>query len=88
MYVAKPQTFKLPKTNRTVWRYLDIDKYHSMLKESALFFANVRKFEDVYKGHHGVRDLEEKERFYEKMLGRGNFIFDKNAAKTETDPHV
>lgn len=88
MYEPKPKIFKLPKTNRTIWRYLDLDKYYSMLKESALFFANVRKFEDIYEGHHGIKDLEEKERFYKAMLGEHNINFEKNASKMQTDPHV
>lgn len=36
-----------------LWRYMDLAKFVSMLKNSAIYFASPSSFEDLYEGAHG-----------------------------------
>ncbi|MDD2563601.1 MAG: hypothetical protein PHU27_05245 [Salinivirgaceae bacterium] len=42
---------KPPKENYTLWRYMDIPSFLSLLAESALVFVRADLFEDKYEGH-------------------------------------
>jgi len=39
-----------PELNLTVWRYMDLDKFESLLKNNALFFCRPDRFPDPYEG--------------------------------------
>lgn len=43
--------FELPRNvNATLWRYMDLTRFVSLLEDSALFFATPESFEDPYEG--------------------------------------
>ena len=45
------QGFELPKRGSLkVWRYLDIEKFSSLLENQALYFASARQFDDAFEG--------------------------------------
>ena len=53
MYVNKfPDVFELPKRNATIWRYMDLAKFESMLDTRALFFCRSDRFDDPFEGSY------------------------------------
>ena len=51
--------------NDKLWRYMDLSKFISMLKDSALFFSSPAKFDDIYEGAHGeLRNKKSWDDFY------------------------
>lgn len=40
----------LPDTARSIWRYMDLAKYLSLLHSNALFFSQTKNLEDPYEG--------------------------------------
>src|SRR5215470_10304141 len=46
----------------SVWRYLDLAKFVSLLKDRALYLARADSFEDKWEGSFGALDAAERER--------------------------
>ena len=46
-------TEELLQSDNKLWRYMDLAKFISMLKSSALYFSSPDCFEDIYEGAHG-----------------------------------
>lgn len=43
--------FEPPKRKSLkVWRYLDLDKFRSLLENKALYFSSARQFDDAFEG--------------------------------------
>ena len=50
-HVEVVQGFEPPKRKSLkVWRYLDLDKFTSLLEKRALYFASARQFDDAFEG--------------------------------------
>lgn len=55
----------LLKVNDKLWRYMDLAKFISMMKSSALYFLSPECFEDIYEGAHGeLRNKQLWDNFY------------------------
>jgi len=53
MYVDKfPAVFRLPDSKESVWRYMSLDKFVSLLQRRALFFCRSDRFEDRFEGSY------------------------------------
>jgi hypothetical protein len=53
MYVAKfPNVFNVPDEKATIWRYMDLAKFISMLEKRALFFCRSDLFDDRFEGSY------------------------------------
>ena len=51
--------------NDKLWRYMDLSKFISMLKDRALFFSSPTVFDDIYEGAHGeLRNKKAWDDFY------------------------
>ena len=51
--------FELPKRKSLkVWRYLDFDKFKSLVDKQALYFASARQFDDSFEGSITKREYE------------------------------
>ena len=42
--------YEIPKDDSVIWRFLDLAKFISLLKERALFMTRADKFEDQFEG--------------------------------------
>ncbi|MBU8729150.1 DUF2971 domain-containing protein [Cytobacillus oceanisediminis] len=54
------------KGNPTVWKYMNIDKFNSLLKDKALFFAKPSAFIDPLEGSYSNWDIEQLDDYFEK----------------------
>ncbi|NDK54559.1 DUF2971 domain-containing protein [Pontibacter sp. BT213] len=73
------------KHNAVIWRYMDIDKYTSLLKKRALFFCRADKFSDPFEGTIPKREAEfriEESRLRAEYLGN---TFDEEVAKANIE---
>ncbi|WKV12188.1 DUF2971 domain-containing protein [Marivirga harenae] len=52
-----------PDDNLTIWRYMDLEKFESLLNQKSLFFCRSDKFSDPYEGSVPKREVE----FRQKM---------------------
>lgn len=60
MYVNKfPDIFGLPDRNATIWRYMDLAKFVSLLEKGALFFCRSDLFDDRFEGSYPRGDAVE-----------------------------
>ncbi len=57
--------YEIPDDSSIIWRYLDLAKYVSLLKDKSLFMTRADKFKDVFEG--AVALLSDKEE-YDKAL--------------------
>ncbi len=64
------------KRNLTIYRYMDFDKFESVLNDSSLYFARADKFKDKNEGH-----LPDK--YYDKKYVQKQFRCDEETAKAE-----
>mgnify|MGYP005832195721 CR=1 FL=1 len=51
-------SFTSPPIDTTIWRYMDIAKYLSILDKQALYFCSFDSFKDPYEGAYPARDVE------------------------------
>lgn len=60
MSIVKEKHPELIKINEdaTIWRYLDLEKFESLLRDKALFFCRVDKFSDPFEGSVPKREAE------------------------------
>lgn len=58
--------YEIPEDNSVVWRFLDLAKFISMLKERALFMTRADKFEDQFEG--AVCSLENSDKYDEALM--------------------
>jgi hypothetical protein len=49
MYKAHPE-FELPPTDSVVWRYMEIEKFRSLISERALYFRRIDLLDDPFEG--------------------------------------
>lgn len=54
------------KSNPTVWKYMNLDKFNSLLKDKALFFAKPSAFIDPLEGSYSNWDIEQLDEDFEK----------------------
>lgn len=60
-------TCKLPKNLDTpIWRYMDIDKFNSLLKEKALYLCRADRLQDRFEGTYSRHQISAMEDWYEK----------------------
>ncbi|MDQ1391242.1 MAG: hypothetical protein QOF30_219, partial [Acidimicrobiaceae bacterium] len=50
MTYAKHPVFVTPSDETTLWRYMDLPKFVSLLEKGALFFSRADKLGDPYEG--------------------------------------
>lgn len=48
-----------PKFNLELWRYMDLEKFESLLKNSSLFFCRADRFADPFEGSIPKREVKE-----------------------------
>lgn len=53
--------YEIPKDNSVIWRFLDLAKFISLLKEKALYMTRADKFEDQFEG--AVCSLEDSDKY-------------------------
>ena len=57
--------YEIPEDNSVIWRFLDLAKFISLLKEKALFMTRADKFEDQFEG--AVCSLDDSEKYDEAL---------------------
>lgn len=57
--------YEIPNDDTVIWRFLDLAKFVSLLKEKALYMTRADKFEDQFEG--AVCSLENAERYDEAL---------------------
>ncbi len=57
--------YEIPKDDSVIWRFLDLAKFISMLKERALYMTRADKFEDQFEG--AVCSLEDSNKYDEAL---------------------
>lgn len=50
MPIIHPEVGIKPDPNLVLWRYMELDKFHSLLERKALFFCRADKFADPFEG--------------------------------------
>ena len=58
MYQAPGQhahVFQLPDADTTIWRYVDLSKFVSLLQSRALYFCRSDRFEDPFEGSYPIQ---------------------------------
>lgn len=81
MSVYNHENFIPLQAGATIWRYLDLEKFKSLLKDQALFFCRADKFSDPFEGSLPRREAENRmkaERLAAERFGRD---FNKEQAK-------
>jgi len=68
-----------PNPNLTIWRYINLKKFESMLKEKALFFCRVDRFPDPFEGSIPRRIAENRDESLKdtKILSNAHQLFRK-----------
>lgn len=65
----------------TVWRYISIEKFESLITNKALFFCRADKFSDIFEGSLPKKEYEWKfERFKQRVESKGQ-KYDHDKAK-------
>lgn len=57
--------YSIPSDDTVIWRFMDLAKFISLLKDSALFMTRADKFEDSFEG--AVCAVEDSERYDEAL---------------------
>lgn len=71
------EEFKLcikPNPNLAIWRYINLEKFESMLKEKALFFCRVDRFSDPYEGSIPKKIAEYRIEPFKSISEKSNLI--------------
>lgn len=65
----EPKPFcKLPENlDASVWRYMDIDKFHSLLNEKALYLCRADRLQDRFEGTYSRYQILEMEDWFTKI---------------------
>jgi len=66
--------------NAIIWRYMDIEKYESLLRERALFFCRADKFSDPFEGSLPKREADYRIEEAKYHFQRNRKPFDKELA--------
>ena len=72
MPFQKSDFFKTPHKSKIVWKFMAIDKFMSMLHESALYFPNVYSFKDTTEGLLSKKSDQEAQKI--NLLKQKNLI--------------
>lgn len=59
-----PSFLDKPSDNETVWRYMDLARYLSLLQSSALHFARADQMSDRWEGSFGEKNLQLRPQLY------------------------
>lgn len=78
-----------PNPEQTIWRYMSLAKFESLLRDRALFFCRADKFSDPYECAVPKREVEYRSsehnfRMTEAVFGRFDSVFDEAKAKKES----
>lgn len=69
--------------NTILWRYMDLEKYESILKEQALFFCRDDKFSDPFEGSIPKKVVEARKKMIQEYSKKYEYSFNKE--KIEKD---
>lgn len=58
------RSYQRPKSDTTLWRYMDFAKFVAMLKDNALWFARVDRLGDPFEGARGIRPKQDEWKKY------------------------
>lgn len=68
-HIWKAPEYEAPLPNETLWRYMDLAKFISLLEHKSLYFAAANTFEDRFEGAKGIVERKEKwDVFYKKFF--------------------
>lgn len=63
MYRKNPQ-IEQPEGSQTIWRYMDLKKFISLLAKKSLYFINPHHFNDKFEGTYPLPNITEREELY------------------------
>ena len=58
MSIICPEIGIAPDPNSILWRYMELDRFKSLLERKALFFSRADKFPDQFEGSLPLREYE------------------------------
>lgn len=58
MAITCPEVGVAPEPNSILWRYMELDRFKSLLERKALFFSRADKFPDQFEGSLPLREYE------------------------------
>lgn len=89
MPILKPNTSTAPvfypTENYTLVKYMDLQRFISMLYKKSLFFCRVDKLEDKFEGSYPLGTYEKKIQAYTKLRDSGFFKFDLSDEKIKQE---
>lgn len=62
-----PEDF--PNPNTTIWRYMDLDKFLSLISNESLYFVNALRLNDEFEGSLSQHEIKELEDNYRSTIG-------------------
>jgi len=72
MGVYQHESFIPLEANSILWRYLDLEKFKSLLETRALFYCRADKFSDPFEGSIPIKEAEyrlKSEKIASELLG-------------------
>jgi len=72
MAYHKQRDLSLPEDASVIWRYMDLNKFRSMIRENAIFFSRADKQDDEAEGEYPEDMLAELERKYRDGIPSGD----------------
>ena len=70
---ANPYCILPDNLDTPVWRYMDLEKFHSLLKESALYLCRADRLEERFEGTYSRRQIMEMEKWF-RAIGKDHLI--------------
>ena len=58
-YYWQELEYEEPLPDETLWRYMDLAKFISLISKKSLYFAAANTFEDIYEGAKGIKGKKE-----------------------------
>jgi hypothetical protein len=80
MPIYNHQNYISLEPGATVWRYLDFDKFKSLLETKSLFFCRTDKFSDPFEGSIPRRESEFRLTTYKNHAEQFQYVFDEEKA--------
>lgn len=78
MSVYKHECFLPLEAASTIWRYLDLEKFRSLLETKSLFFCRADKFSDPFEGSLPKREAENRINEMRKIARSPGYNFGEN----------
>lgn len=70
-YKWKKREYEIPEINDTLWRYMDLGKFISLISKEELYFASAESFIDPFEGARGLLKNKDKwDRYSKEYLRR------------------